>query len=197
MNPIEEFILAIDRGWQRPQDPKILLRVLGSTALMLQTDYFRGTKDGDVLEAVTLTPEIKDRLLALAGKKTKLAEKHAIYLDIVPLGLPFFPLKQDWQPMTEFNRSLSCFELVALGIVDTVVTKIKRFNANDQADIQAMIRLGLAPHATVVERFRSAIDRFSGDARAMEFPEYVKHLHRVEREFFETDESEIELPSWI
>jgi hypothetical protein len=164
---------------------------------MMQADYFRGTKDGDVLEAATLTPAIKDRLLALAGKKTRLADKHDIYLDIVPLVLPFFPLNPDWHPLTEFNRSLSCFELEALGIVDTVVTKIKRFNASDQADIHAMIRRGLASHEAVVERFRSAIDRFSGDARAMEFPEYVKHLHHVEREFFETDESEIELPSWI
>lgn len=197
MNPIEEFVLAIDRGWHGAQDPKILLRVLGSTSLMMQADYFRGTKDGDVLEAVALTPAIKDRLLSLAGKETKLADKHGIYLDIVPLGLPFFPLNPDWRPLTEFNRSLCCFELEALGIVDTVVTKIKRFNANDQADIQAMIRLGLAPHELVVERFRSAIDRFSGDARAAEFPVYVKHLHRVEREYFEADESEIDLPSWI
>ena len=34
---------------------KVRLRVIGSSALMLQTDYARGTKDSDVLETADLT----------------------------------------------------------------------------------------------------------------------------------------------
>ena len=46
--PIERFLLDIDAKWPSG-GPKIALRVLGSTALMLQTSYLRGTKDSDVL----------------------------------------------------------------------------------------------------------------------------------------------------
>lgn len=73
----------------------------------------------------------------------------------------------------------------------------KRFHANDQSDIAAMIDLGLVPHAQLIERFRAAVDEFSGDARAEELPVYVARLHRVERDMLGVAESEIELPSWI
>ena len=46
--PIELFLLNIDAEWPAG-GPKILFRVIGSTALMLQTAYSRGTKDSDVL----------------------------------------------------------------------------------------------------------------------------------------------------
>lgn len=43
----------------------------------------------------------------------------------------------------------------------------------------------------------SAVDRFSGDARAEDLPKYIHHLHHIEREWLLTEESEIELPGWI
>lgn len=48
----------------------------------------------------------------------------------------------------------------------------------------------------LVERFRLAVDVFSGDARADDLPRYVGNLHRVEREYFGVPESDIELPDW-
>jgi hypothetical protein len=54
MRQIEHFLRDIDSRWPGPIAAPVTLRVLGSTALLLQTDYARGTKDSDVLE----TPEI-------------------------------------------------------------------------------------------------------------------------------------------
>jgi hypothetical protein len=45
-----------------------------------------------------------------------------------------------------------------------------------------MADLSLIDHARLVERFRSAVDVFSGDARAEDLPAYVKNLNRIERD---------------
>ena len=95
------------------------------------------------------------------------------------------------------NRRLEKLELFVLDVVDVVVSKLKPFRANDQSDIDAMIKRGLVPHESLLERFRAAVDEFSGDARASDLPQYIKHLHRVERDMLGVDETEIDLPSWI
>jgi len=81
--------------------------------------------------------------------------------------------------------------------VDVVVSKLTRFSPNDQSDVDAMIERGLVPHERLIERFRSALDEFSGDARAEDLPKYLANLHRVERDMIGITDSEIELPSWI
>ena len=60
-----------------------------------------------------------------------------------------------------------------------------------------MIERGLVPHERLIERFRSAVDMFLGDAREVELPRYIANLHRVERDMLLVPETEIELPSWI
>lgn len=195
--PVEDFLLAIDARWGGTPGSRIRLRVIGSTGLMLQVDYVRGTKDSDVLEAADLTPEVKARLLALAGEGTPLAGAHRMYLDIVGSGIPFLPMAPVWNPVPGLDARLVHFRVEALGVLDTVVSKLKRFNANDQADIGAMVDRDLVDPEALVERFRSAVDRFSGDARAEDLPLFVRHLNRVERELLVMPESEIELPDWI
>ena len=69
-SPVEEFLIAIDQAWTQPSSAKTTLRVIGSTSLLLQTDYVRGTKDSDVLETIDMAPEVKQALLALAGEDT-------------------------------------------------------------------------------------------------------------------------------
>ena len=49
----------------------------------------------------------------------------------------------------------------------------------------------------MIARFRSAIDIFSYDARADDLPKYIEHLHRVERDMLDVNETEIELPPWV
>lgn len=83
MSDIKGFFQEVDRLWTPLTPGKVLLRVIGSGALLLQTSYNRGTKDGDVLESLDLTAEIKAGLLALAGKDTDLHKRTRLYLDIV------------------------------------------------------------------------------------------------------------------
>lgn len=72
MQVLEEFFRELDRTWRtpEPQMGKIRLRIIGSAALMLQSDYVRGTKDSDVLETALLTESIQDRLRQCAGQGT-------------------------------------------------------------------------------------------------------------------------------
>jgi hypothetical protein len=88
---VSDFFADIDRRWVRTGSAKIPLLVLGSAALLLRTDYERGTKDSDVLETARLTADTKSRLLALAGEGTTLHTRHRLYIDIVANGLPFLP----------------------------------------------------------------------------------------------------------
>jgi hypothetical protein len=99
--------------------------------------------------------------------------------------------------MDRLNQSLSHFEVHVLDVVDVVVSKLKRFNAIDQNDIDAMIELDLVPHDRLVERFESAVDWFSSDARADDLPGYVANLNVVETEYLLVEPTDIELPSWV
>lgn len=194
---IEDFFRDVDEAWSWPTTPRIPLRLIGSTALFLQTSYVRGTKDSDVLEMHDLTRETKDRLLQLAGPRTKIHERRRIYLDIVRNGIPFLPLSARWHPVTALDGALRNFQVSVLDVVDVVVSKLKRLHHDDLIDIAAMVERDLVPHAALIERFRSAVASFSGDARAADLPTYVANLHRIERDVLAVDESEIELPSWI
>lgn len=197
MSIIEDFLLDLDARWTWPMPSRIPLRVIGSTALMLQTAYSRGTKDSDVLETIDLSAETQQRLLAAGGAGTELHARWRLYIEIVGNGIPFLPWPARWHLLDKLNGSLEHFELGVLDVVDVAVSKLKRLNDNDLTDIAAMIDLDLVPHDALVERFRSAVDYFSGDARASDLPKYVANLNRVERDILGVGESEIELPSWI
>lgn len=197
MSLVEEFFQAIDREWTRAAVPKVRLQVIGSGALMLQARYERGTNDSDILETIDLSSATKDHLVRLAGPGTALHAQWKLYLDIVSNGIPFLPAAARWRPVHALNAKLASIELQALDVVDVVVSKLKRFSANDQADIDAMIQRGLVPHHELIDRFRSAVDVFVYDARAADLPRYIEHLHRVERDMLGVDETEIELPSWV
>jgi hypothetical protein len=197
MQAVEDFFLEIDRQWPREPATKIRLSVIGCGALLLQADYERGTKDSDVFETADLLDDTKHRLVQIAGPGTDLHRRRKLYIDIVANGLPFLPHVPVWRPVPSLNAVLERLDVVVLDVVDVVVSKLKRYHANDQSDIDAMIDLGLVSHDRLLERFRAAVDEFSGDARAQDLPKYVAHLHRVERDMLGVAESEIELPSWI
>jgi hypothetical protein len=77
--------------------------------------------------------------------------------------------------------ALQHLEIQVLDVVDVVVSKLKRFNANGRSDIDAMIGLGRVGHGDLVSRFRNAVDAFAGDARADDLPGYVRNLHAAAR----------------
>ena len=197
MSEIEAFFREIDRLWEPIRPGRIPLKLIGSGSLFLQADYSRTTKDGDVLETSEVTGEIKDKLKELAGKRTPLHKRTGLYLDIVFAGLPFLPQTPKFHPQPKLNASLRHFEVEVLDVVDVVVSKFSRFSPSDVEDARAMVKLGLVDHKTLIRRFEAAVDYFSMDARAEDFPDYVKNLHRVERDMLNVPESEIELPGWI
>lgn len=195
MPGIRDLLVDLDRRWPRPLARRLPLRFLGATALVLQTDFDRGTKDGDVLEAVELGPHAAT-LRGLAGPGSDLAARHGVYLDLVAAGLPFLPQAPTWHPLAVLT-GLSNLDVAVLDVVDVVVTKLKRFSASDQADVAAMVDRDLVPHDALVARFRSAVELYVLDARASDLPRYVANLHRVERDLLLVSETEIVLPSWI
>ncbi len=193
---VDDFFRDIDGRWGTPAAAKIRLRIIGSSALMLQTDYERGTKDSDVLETNDLTAGIKKRLLDLAGAGTPLHERHRIYIEFVSSGLPFLPQVALYHRVVPLNAPLRHFDLEVLDVVDVVVAKLKRFHAGDRDDVDAMVKKGLVPHQQLVSRFRDAVDYYSCDARVADLPRYVSNLHVVERDFLGEAETDIELPEW-
>jgi hypothetical protein len=80
-----------------------------------------------------------------------------------------------------------------MAIQDACVTKLKRFNANDQADLAAMTRLGKLDHARFLGRFLSAIDHCRGQAFSDDYPKIVGRFHQVERDIFLVPETHIDL----
>jgi hypothetical protein len=195
---VRDFLKDVDRGWRGGPEGKIRLNIIGSVALLLQSNYERGTKDSDVLQTAQLSDDTKRRLIELAGEKTLIHQRHHLYLDVVANGIPFLPHGPLYHAMLDLNASLAHFEIHVLDVVDVVVSKLKPFRGSDRDDIRAMIARGLVPHDRLVARFRDAVDDYFADARAEEgLPRYVGNLHVVERDDFDVDETEIELPSWI
>jgi len=194
MQRAKQFFAAIDAEWRPTTSARVQVSIIGCSALMLQTAYERGTKDSDVFETIDVAQETIDQLVRIAGRGTPFHDKHLMYVDIIGNGFPFLPQTPVWHSV---DLQLEHIELRALDVVDVVVAKLKPFRPSDESDIDAMIRLGLVTHERLLERFRSAFDMFTGDARVHELRDYVKHLNRVERDLLAEDETEFEFPSWI
>lgn len=75
-------------------------------------------------------------------------------------------------------ESLRHLKVRVLGVVDVVVSKLVRFNANDRADIGEMVDRDLVPQAE-------------------DLPKYVENLHAVERDYLGVPETPLELPDWF
>jgi hypothetical protein len=194
---VKAFFEDIDGRWKGPAGETIELRLIGSTALMVLTDYDRGTKDSDVVETPAIRGSTRNRLVELAGPNTALQQRHRIYLDLVQSGLLFLPHVPIYQQPAELNAELRHFRIAVLDVVDVVVSKLLPFRQSDQEDINEMIQRGKVLHSTLIERFRAAVDSFSCDARADDLHKYVSNLHRIERDAFGVSETEIDLPGWV
>lgn len=160
---IRDFLADIDRGWRLEPGRPVTLSMIGSSALLLQARYDRGTKDSDIFQTAELTSEVKQELLGLAGPGSALHRKWRLYIEIVGNGLPFLPQVPRWHSLPSLDASLRHLRIRVLDVVDVVVSKLARFEANDQADIDAMVTLGHVPHAALIERFRSAVYMFEMD----------------------------------
>ena len=191
---VREFLRDLDLLW--PPAPRIPLRIIGSTALFLQTDYERGTKDSDVLETRDIDAGAKERLLALGGQGTRLHDRHRIYLDVVDNALPLLPHVPLYHPVPAL-AGLAHFEVLVLDVVDVCVSKVKRFSAHDRDDILAMVERGLVDPASLARRFADAIEDYTGPAEEEDFRRYNANLHRVQRDMLGVETSEMVLPAWM
>ena len=124
MTQVEELLHDLDDRWTLDSGGPLTLRLLGSTALILQTDYARGTKDGDILETDEITPAVSGALLALAGKGTALARRHNMYVEILGAAFPFFPEVPLWHPLAPFDPPLIQFRVEVLDVLDVVIAKL-------------------------------------------------------------------------
>ncbi len=197
MSQIEAFLRDIDGRWVLRSEGVVTLKVLGSTALMLQTDYARGTKDGDILETTQITPVVGAALLALAGKESLLAQRHRMYLEILGAAFPFLPVGPVWHPVSSFAPPLQHFNVEVLDVVDVVVAKLARFHGADRDDIAAMAARDLVDPDRFVARFRSAVATWAMVSRADDLPRIVRNFHRVQRDELFVDASPVELPGWV
>lgn len=189
---IREFLAEIDAKWKPIGGEPLTLQLIGSGALMLQCDYERGTKDGDVLESKDGPPALKAQLLALAGKESDIHKQFRIYIDVVNRAILFLPQQAVFHPLP--GIALKSFKIEVLDVVDVVLSKLKRYNSDDKNDIRAMAENKLLNHKRLVSRFEAAADWFSMDARAADVPRYLKNLHAVERDILGIPPSDIELP---
>lgn len=194
MQSISDFFREIDAAWSPLSATKIRLHIIGSAALMLQTSYARGTKDSDIIETHELDNAIQGKLLALAGSGTALARRRRMYLDIVGNGIPFLPKQPCWRPVHGLSGRLRYFEPEVLDVVDVVVAKLKRFNANDRDDVGEMVDRQLVPHHHLLDRFRDAVDSVSGDSFSERLPTIVANLNEIERDLYGVPETRIDLP---
>ena len=198
MRPVDDFLAAVDDQWtpRVAGVAKTRLRIIGCSALLLQTDYARGTKDSDILETAEILPDTKARLLKLAGRGTELHLRHRHYLEFVPGGLPLLRQNPLWHSHARMRARLRHFEIEVLDVVDVVVSKLKRLHADDASDIEAMVERGLVPHSSLLECFRDAVDFHALGAGADDVARCLANLHWLERDVLGVTETEIELPDW-
>jgi hypothetical protein len=193
VKPAERFLIDLASRWTHPSRP--LVRIIGSTALMLRTDFDRMTKDSDILDTPELDDETKQRLRDLGGKDTDLAKQRNMYVDFVPNGLPLLPHAPRWHRVI-LPGAAATIAFDALDIVDVCVSKLRRFHGDDRLDIRAMIDRDLVAHESFVERFKNAIDDAQYTMGGAAVARCVEHFHDVERDVYGVEETEIEWTDW-
>lgn len=194
---VEGLLREIDGAWSPLPTARLTLRIIGSTALFLQTDYRRGTKDSDVLETAELSAALQGRLIALAGKGTLMHHRHGLYIEVVRSAFPFLAVEPVWRPVLGLSSGLRHLDIEVLDVLDVVVAKLARLHGSDRDDIAAMVDRGLVGHDALLSRFRSAVERIWHDARADDLPRFVRALHWVERDLLDEPQTCIELPTWV
>ena len=191
MLTVEAFFEELSGLWPHMPGSRPCLRLIGSTALFLQTTYERATTDSDILETSALASDVQVQLLKLAGANTRLAKRHHMHLQIVAEAIPFLPQQPRWHDPL---MNLAHFDVLVLDIVDVVVSKLKRYDARDVSDIAAMIDRGHVTQQALVERFELAKDAWFGDSREVDLLRYIENLHAVERDLLDAAETAIWLP---
>lgn len=86
MSPLKELLTEIDARWKPLGGEPVALQIIGSAALMLQTVYDRGTKDGDVLGSRDGSAAVDEQLRALVARFEAAVDRFT--LDARALDIP-------------------------------------------------------------------------------------------------------------
>lgn len=143
-----------------------------------------------------ITVEIESALLGLAGKGTAVHRRHRMYLEFLGAAFPFLPLEPLWHGVV-FGMAHRHFRLEVLDVVDVVIAKLARFHKTDRDDIAAMAERELIEPGRFAERFQSAVEQWSHDARADDLPRIVRNFHQVQSDDLFVWPSRVELPAWV
>lgn len=116
-----------------PDDEELDLYLSGGAAVLIAYDGTVATKDVDVIGR----PEgLLQHLQEHAGKNSDVHVDTGLYLDVVATGL--FLSEHGWQgrahPFGEAN--LEKLRVYVLELHDLILSKVKRFNAKDQQDVE-------------------------------------------------------------
>lgn len=189
----ESFLKAVDAAWNPPVPGKTPLRIIGASALVLQTGFDRGSQDADVLETAEIPPGHRTSLLALAGEKTELAKRTGLYIQFVPPGVPFLPQKPLFHEVPAL-ATLRHLDVQVLDVLDVVVSKLKPYRSRDVTDIKAMADAGALDPERLLARLRAAIEWYELDARAeRDLPRIIKNFHAVQRDVLAVPETPFDL----
>lgn len=194
---IEELFIELDEVWKTTKCEPINLHIIGSGALLLQMDYNRGTKDADIMEVKKLPSTVEQQLKTLAGKGSRLAKKHRLYIELVSPGLPFLPPKPIFHPVESLMHRINNFRISTLDPIDVVVSKLKTFRPTDVDDIRAVVDADLLDPEKLVDRFIKAKESWELDPRSQDLKQYIENLHTIQRDYLYTHETPIDLPGWI
>lgn len=189
-----DFLSELDRAWMSIGVEPIDIKIIGSAAIFLQSNYDRATRDNDVLELDGADSQVYKVLKELAGKNSRLAKRNGIYLDIVPRGLLLLPSDPAFVILEA--PEIKNFRLQLLDLHDVVISKLKPYRLQDQEDIRWLVEENLIEAKKLLDRFKSALEAVS-EKNAEFIVECVENFHEVQREFLRTPETPISLPTWI
>ncbi|MCP5463842.1 MAG: hypothetical protein H7A33_02340 [Deltaproteobacteria bacterium] len=176
----------------------IELNVLGSTALFLQSNYERKTKDIDFfeIEHTSSHPSFEASVIQkIGGKASGFHKLHGVFFEFVSKNILFIPQRPIFNTCDNINENFKNILLRVLDVHDVIVSKIKPYRPTDREDIKTMIEQGLVDHQKLVERFKLAMYKWELD-RAYLFKDLIKNLNDMEQSFFEVEPSQFDLPRW-
>jgi hypothetical protein len=151
-NVLHAFLEKIDSALAATANAgeRLDLYLLGRSSLILRYGINLMTKDVDVVHEHN--QPLLDRAEELFGRGTASAERLGFYLETVPSGLP--PMPAGYQARAgELPGAWIVLRPRMLEPHDLATSKLSRFHAKDQEDLQILCDGGEIRAATLAERF--------------------------------------------
>ena len=143
--PWDGFLAEVDRLLSRPAQ----LHLLGGFVLTTVYGLPRPTAD---IDCVSVIPhETLQEILQIAGRDSRLARKHKVYLDLV--GVADYPEDYAERIVEVFPDRFSKVQLFALEAHDLVLAKLTRNHPQDIEDVKFLAAGNRLNPRTLEERY--------------------------------------------